>query len=204
MPEGAAFSAAAILAAPAMGYLLGSVPFGLILTRLAGLGDVRRIGSGNIGATNVLRTGNKALAAATLAGDLLKGAAAVWIAWRWGEAAAILGGAGAVLGHVFPLWLRFKGGKGVATFLGVLLGLAWPLALAFAAAWIAVALLTRYSSLSALTAAALVPFLALPLEGASMAAALAALAALLFWTHRENIRRLREGRESKMNLRGAG
>src|SRR6185369_14493673 len=140
-----------------IGYLLGSIPFGLILTRLAGTQDLRAIGSGNIGATNVLRTGRKGLAAATLLGDALKGTAAVLIAWNWGPTAAILAAVGAFLGHLFPVWLGFKGGKGVATFLGCLIGLNLWAALAFAAIWLAVAFASRYSSLSALVASAATP-----------------------------------------------
>src|SRR5215468_7653983 len=141
-----------------IGYLLGSIPFGLILTKLAGTQDLRSIGSGNIGATNVLRTGNKGLAAATLIGDMLKGTVAVIIAGSlWGPNAAMIAGLGAFLGHVFPVWLKFKGGKGVATYIGVLLGLAWPAALAFGVIWLAVAALTRYSSLAALVASAATP-----------------------------------------------
>src|SRR5690349_9118172 len=141
-----------------VGFLLGSIPFGLLLTRFAGLGDIRSIGSGNIGATNVLRTGNKKLAAATLVGDALKGTVAVLLAgWLWGPQAAIVAGLGAFLGHIFPVWLRFRGGKGVATYLGVLIGLAWPVAILFAIVWLAMAYLTRYSSLSALTASVAAP-----------------------------------------------
>src|SRR5580765_6343437 len=140
-----------------LGYLLGSIPFGLLLTRAAGLGDVRKIGSGNIGATNVLRTGNKGLAAATLLLDALKGTAAVLVAGHFAPELAIWAGLGAFLGHLFPVWLGFKGGKGVATYLGVLIGLAWQVALIFAAVWLAVAFLFRYSSLAALTAAVVVP-----------------------------------------------
>src|SRR5262245_42803366 len=146
-----------ILAALVFGYLLGSIPFGLLVTRAAGLGDVRKIGSGNIGATNVLRTGNKGLAALTLLLDALKGTAAVLIAGRWGADFAIAAGFGAFLGHLFPVWLGFKGGKGVATYLCVLLGLAWVGALVFALVWLAVAFATRYSSLAALVAAIAVP-----------------------------------------------
>jgi glycerol-3-phosphate acyltransferase PlsY len=135
-----------LLAALAFGYLLGSIPFGVLITRLAGLGDIRSIGSGNIGATNVLRTGSKALAAATLAGDLLKGTAAVLVAdWWLGRDYALAAGLGAFVGHVFPVWLKFRGGKGVATFAGILLGLFSPAALAFGAIWIAVAAASRYS-----------------------------------------------------------
>src|SRR4029077_14630107 len=147
------------LLALGLGYLLGSIPFGLILTRLAGHGDVRDIGSGNIGATNVLRTGNKKLAALTLILDALKGTAAVLIGARFGPDAAILGGLGAFLGHLFTVWLGFRGGKGVATYIGVLLGLYWPGAIAFCAVWLLVALITRYSSLSALAASAAIPCL---------------------------------------------
>ena len=147
------------LLALGLGYLLGSIPFGLILTRLAGHGDLRDIGSGNIGATNVLRTGNKKLAALTLLLDALKGTAAVLIGARFGPDAAILGGLGAFLGHLFPVWLGFRGGKGVATYIGVLLGLYWPGAIAFCAIWLVVAAVTRYSSLSALVASAAIPLI---------------------------------------------
>ncbi len=143
--------------AAAGGYALGSIPFGLVLGRLAGHGDIRDIGSGNIGATNVLRTGSKGLAALTLLLDLGKGWAAVAIAARWGEPAALTAGLGAVVGHMFPVWLGFRGGKGVATALGVLIGLAWPVALIAAALWLAVVFVTRYSSLAALVAAAALP-----------------------------------------------
>src|SRR5690349_10563334 len=139
------------------GYLLGSIPFGLLLTQAAGLGDVRNIGSGNIGATNVLRTGNKGLAAVTLLLDMLKGTAAVLIAGNYGPEPAIAAGLGAFLGHLFPVWLGFKGGKGVATYIGVLLGLMWQAALLFCAVWIVVAFALRYSSLSALTACVVTP-----------------------------------------------
>src|SRR6266853_3905928 len=143
----------AILASAAIGYLLGSIPFGLVLTRLAGLGDIRQIGSGNIGATNVLRTGSKALAALTLAFDALKGSAAALIGGAWSEEAALAGGAAVVIGHMFPVWLGFRGGKGVATALGVLLVLAWQVALLSALVWLAMAAILRYSSLAALVAA---------------------------------------------------
>src|SRR5689334_9515105 len=139
------------------GYLLGSIPFGLVLTRLAGLGDVRQIGSGNIGATNVLRTGRKGLAAATLVADALKGTVAVLIASAWGNNTALLAAFGAFLGHLFPVWLRFKGGKGVATYLGCLIGLKFVAAIAFAGVWVAVAAVSRYSSLSALAASVATP-----------------------------------------------
>jgi glycerol-3-phosphate acyltransferase PlsY len=189
------------LLALALGYLLGSIPFGLILTRLAGLGDVREIGSGNIGATNVLRTGKKGLAALTLLLDALKGTAAVLVGARWGQDVAILGGLGAFLGHLFPVWLGFRGGKGVATYIGVLLGLSWPAALAFCAIWLAVAALTRYSSLAALMAAAATPCL-LVLNGEQGIAALFLLfTVLLYWRHAGNIGRLLRGEEGRIGAR---
>src|SRR5687767_8390081 len=169
-----------LLSALGLGYLFGSIPFGLLLTRLAGTRDLRSIGSGNIGATNVLRTGRKGLAAATLILDALKGTLAVLIGWRLGLAGALVAGLGAFLGHCFPIWLRFKGGKGVATFLGILLGLHWP-TMAFAALiWIGTAALSRYSSLSALVASAAAPAILL-LSGRPEMAALAALLALILW-----------------------
>jgi len=185
-------------AALALGYLLGSIPFGLLLTRLAGTGDIRAIGSGNIGATNVLRTGRKGLAAATLLGDMLKGTAAVLVAGAlWRYEAATIAGFGAFIGHLFPVWLRFRGGKGVATFIGVLLGLAWPFVLAFAGLWLAVAALTRYSSLSALVATAATPVLLW--ASGNMAAPLFGVMAVLSWfMHRGNIRRLLDGSEGKI------
>jgi glycerol-3-phosphate acyltransferase PlsY len=181
------------------GYLCGSIPFGVILTRFSGAPDVRSIGSGNIGATNVLRTGRKALAAATLLGDMLKGTVAVLIAgFIFGRHAALCAAFGAFLGHLFPLWLGFKGGKGVATYIGLLLGLAWPAALVFGAIWLAVAALTRYSSLAALTASVLTPFF-LWWWGARPEAALFALLTALLWImHRANIARLASGTESKI------
>jgi len=191
----------AALIALAVGYLLGTIPFGLLLTRVAGLGDIRAIGSGNIGATNVLRTGNKALAAATLLGDMLKGTAAVLLAGTFGETAAMAAGLGAFLGHLFPVWLGFRGGKGVATYIGVLLGLAWPFALAFGAIWIAVAALSRYSSLSALVASAAVPPLLLAFARPELAVLFAALAVLLWIRHAENIRRLLAGTEGRIGKR---
>ena len=191
----------AALIALAVGYLLGTIPFGLLLTRVAGLGDIRAIGSGNIGATNVLRTGNKGLAAATLLGDMLKGTAAVLLAGLFGETAAMAAGLGAFLGHLFPVWLGFRGGKGVATYIGVLLGLAWPFALAFGAIWIAVAALSHYSSLSALVASAVVPPLLLAFGRPELAALFAALAVLLWIRHAENIRRLLAGTEGRIGKR---
>ena len=182
-----------------IGYLLGSIPFGLILTRLAGTQDLRSIGSGNIGATNVLRTGNKGLAAATLLGDMLKGTAAVIIAGSlWGPNAAMLAGLGAFLGHLFPIWLQFKGGKGVATYIGVLLGLFWPAAAMFGAIWIATAFTSRYSSLSALVASFVTPIFLWFFGHSALASLFAVLTLLLFWTHRENIKRLQTGTEGKI------
>jgi glycerol-3-phosphate acyltransferase PlsY len=186
------------LCAAAIGYALGSVPFGLILTRLAGAGDLRSVGSGNIGATNVLRTGRKGLAAATLLLDLAKGASAVCLArWLWpgSETAAA---AGAVIGHCYPLWLRFRGGKGVATLMGVSLALAWPIGLAYALVWLGVLYLTRISSLGGLCAAVAAPVAALALGDLAYAQVLAPLAALVLWLHRANILRLRAGTEPRL------
>jgi len=182
-----------------IGYLLGSIPFGLIFTRLAGTPDIRSIGSGNIGATNVLRTGRKGLAAATLIGDALKGTAAVLVAAAlFGEDCAVLGGLGAFLGHLFPVWLSFKGGKGVATYVGILIALAWPAALVFGAIWLGVAAAFRYSSLAALAASAATPVV-LWWIGAWDAAALMALLTVLLWImHRHNIARLYAGTEGKI------
>jgi glycerol-3-phosphate acyltransferase PlsY len=180
------------------GYLLGSIPVGLILAKLAGLGDLRQIGSGNIGATNVLRTGNKGLAALTLMLDALKGTAAVFLGSHWGLDGAMLGGLGAFLGHVFPVWLGFHGGKGVATYIGVLLGLYWPLGIVFCALWLVVALVTRYSSLSALVASASVPCLLAVLGLWRLAALFLLLTLLLYWRHAANIGRLRQGQEARI------
>lgn len=174
-----------------IGYLFGSIPFGLVLTRVAGLGDIRAIGSGNIGATNVLRTGNKALAASTLLGDMLKGAAAVLVAEVYlGADASLYAALGAFVGHVFPIWLRFRGGKGVATFLGCLLALAPMAALSFAAIWLVTAALYRYSSLAALVASASMP-LVLWQTGQGKVAVLYCILSTILWSrHRENIARL--------------
>jgi glycerol-3-phosphate acyltransferase PlsY len=181
-----------------LGYLLGSIPFGLLLTRLAGLGDIRGIGSGNIGATNVLRTGRKGLAGATLLLDGLKGTAAVLIGWRWGLYGALAAGLGAYLGHCFPAWLKFKGGKGVATFLGVLLGLHWPSMIVTALVWVGTAAAMRYSSLSALVASAAAP-IALLFFGQPEAALLAAIMTMLIWIrHKANLMRLLAGTESRI------
>jgi glycerol-3-phosphate acyltransferase PlsY len=197
-------TAPALLALAALiGYLLGSIPFGLILTRAAGLGDVRQIGSGNIGATNVLRTGNKKLAAATLLLDALKGTAAVLVAHAlWGYEASLIAGFFAFLGHLFPVWLGFKGGKGVAVYIGVLLGAAPWMMLAFAAIWIATAFLTKYSSLSALVAMLVIP-VALWIVGPEKTALLVTLLSVISWyMHRENIKRLLAGTESKIGKKG--
>lgn len=191
-----------IYIALAFGYLLGSVPFGLLLTRAAGLGDVRQIGSGNIGATNVLRTGNKGLAALTLILDALKGTAAVLIAANWGSDAALFAGVGAFLGHIFPIWLRFRGGKGVATYLGILAAFSWKAALVFAATWLAVAFLSRYSSLAALVATAVSPLVLYIVGLPDFALALLVLTALVYIKHAANITRLVSGKESKIGAKG--
>lgn len=184
------------------GYLLGSIPFGLLLTRAAGLGDVRKIGSGNIGATNVLRTGNKGLAAATLLLDALKGTAAVLIAGHFAPEFALAAGFGALLGHLFPVWLGFKGGKGVATYLGVLLGLAWQGALVFAVVWLAMAFLFRYSSLAALTAAVAVPISLFFLSTPQIAGLFAVMSLIVIARHHENISRLLAGTEGRIGGKG--
>ncbi len=194
----------ALLAAAAfgLGYLLGSIPFGLILTRLAGLGDVRKIGSGNIGATNVLRAGSKTLAALTLLLDAAKGTAAVLLAAHWGETPALLAGLGAFLGHLFPVWLGFRGGKGVATFIGVLLGLYWPVGIAFCAIWLIVAFATRYSSLSALIASAASVALLMLAGQWPLAALFALLTVLLYIRHAANIGRLAKGEDARIGEGG--
>ncbi len=182
-----------------LGYLLGSIPFGLIVTKLGGAGDVRAIGSGNIGATNVLRTGRKDLAAATLLLDALKGTVAVLIAGAFlSREAMIVAGLGAFLGHLYPIWLRFKGGKGVATFLGCLLGVYWPAGLVFIAVWLATAWLSKYSSASALVASLASPLALLLLGQRDAAELFVALAILLWFRHAENIRRLLAGTEGKI------
>jgi len=183
------------------GYLLGSIPFGLVLTRLAGLGDIRKIGSGNIGATNVLRTGNKVLAAATLLLDGGKGAIAVLVANHFfGPDAAIMAGGGAFLGHLFPVWLKFRGGKGVATTLGILLAIAWPVGLIACAVWLLAALVFRYSSLAALIAVGAAPVTAWFVAGRQIAAFALFLAIVVWVRHHENIGRLLKGQESKIRL----
>jgi acyl phosphate:glycerol-3-phosphate acyltransferase len=189
-------------AALAFGYLLGSIPFGLILTRLSGTQDIRSIGSGNIGATNVLRTGRKGLAAATLLGDMLKGTVAVIVArWAGGMDVAAAAAVGAFLGHLFPVWLGFKGGKGVATYIGVLLGLAWPAALAFGVVWLVVAAATRYSSLAALIAGAATPVVLWFIDQGALAGLFLLLTAVLWIMHRANIARLLQGTEGKIGQR---
>ncbi len=190
----------AILAAAAIGYLLGSIPFGLVLTRLAGLGDIRQIGSGSIGATNVLRTGSRALAALTLAFDVVKGSAAALIGGAWGEEAALAGGAAVVIGHMFPVWLGFRGGKGVAAALGVLLVLAWKVAVLAALIWLATAAVFRYSSLAALVAAVACIALAALLVDPARAGLIALIALLVILRHHENIRRLLAGTESRISF----
>jgi glycerol-3-phosphate acyltransferase PlsY len=184
-----------------LGYLLGSIPFGLLLTQSAGLGDIRKIGSGSIGATNVLRTGRKGLAAATLLLDAGKGALAVLIGYHWSQEMAILAGAGAMLGHLFPIWLKFRGGKGVATAGGVLLALDWRIGLIAGAIWLLTALLFRYSSLAALVAAAAAPLAAWFITTRQIAAVVLFLAVLIWLRHHQNIRRLLTGREPKIGQR---
>ena len=191
-----------------LGYVLGSIPFGLLLTRAAGLGDIRNVGSGNIGATNVLRTGNKGLAAATLLLDALKGTAGVLLAERligapagYAIVCSLVGGLGAFLGHIFPVWLGFKGGKGVATYIGVLVGLAWKLALVFCGIWLIVAVVTRYSSLSALVASVVVPVAAFALGAPEVALLGAILSVLLIWKHSANITRLLAGTEPRIGAK---
>jgi glycerol-3-phosphate acyltransferase PlsY len=189
------------------GYLCGSVPFGILLTRLAGAPDLRSVGSGNIGATNVLRTGRKGLAAATLIGDMLKGTVAVLVtSYFLDQRFALVAAIGAFLGHLFPIWLRFHGGKGVATYIGLLLGLVWPAAFVFGAIWLAVAAVSRYSSLAALIASAATPAFLWWLSGAHVAAVFALLSVLLWIMHRANIARLARGTEGKISFgtKGAG
>ena len=192
-----------LIGALVVGYLFGSIPSGYLLARAAGLGDVRKIGSGNIGATNVLRTGNKGLAALTLVFDALKGAVPAWLALHYlGLYPAILAGLGAFLGHLFPVWLGFKGGKGVATYLGVLIGLAWEGAIVFAVAWLLVAFVTRFSSLAALVAAVAVPIALFWLGREEIAELFTVMSAIVFIKHRANISRLTAGTESKIGSKG--
>jgi acyl phosphate:glycerol-3-phosphate acyltransferase len=188
-----------LIVALLIGYLFGSIPFGLILTKLAGTQDLRSIGSGNIGATNVLRTGRKGLAAVTLLGDALKGTAAVVISGYFGGPnAAMLAALGAFFGHLFPVWLKFKGGKGVAVYIGVLIGLFWPAAVVFCVMWLATAVTTRYSSLSALVASFITPLFLWWFGHAALASLFAVLTMLLFYMHRENIKRLQGGTEGRI------
>lgn len=187
-----------MLFALALGYLLGSIPFGLVLTRLAGKGDLRAIGSGNIGATNVLRTGSKPLAALTLVLDCLKATAAILLAQLlFGRETGAVAAAGAMIGHLYPVWLKFHGGKGVATFLGVLIALLWPAALIYAAIWIFLLLTLRISSLAGMTAAFTAPIAAIALHSAYFPMLLG-FALLVLWKHRENILRLRKGTEPRI------
>jgi len=190
-----------LLAAGILGYLLGSIPFGLLLTRFAGHGDIRGIGSGSIGATNVLRAGGKGLAALTLALDLAKGTVAVMIASGWGREAALVAAGCVILGHMFPIWLGFRGGKGVATGLGVLIALAWPVALVAALLWLATAVVFHYSSLAALVAAVLSAGLAPMLVDRMTAFVIAGIALLIILRHHSNIRRLIAGTESRISFR---
>ncbi len=193
------FADPAVFAALLVGYLLGSIPFGLLLTRMAGLGDIRAIGSGNIGATNVLRTGSKPLAAATLLGDALKGTAAVYAgAALAGSDGALVAGFAAFIGHLLPIWLKFRGGKGVATYLGVALGLFWPAFLVFALSWLGVAAITRYSSLSALLASLTATASFFLFGDARIGVAFIFLTLLLWIRHHENLRRLIAGTETRI------
>jgi acyl phosphate:glycerol-3-phosphate acyltransferase len=189
-----------LLAAAVIGYLLGAIPFGLLLTRLAGYGDIRQIGSGNIGATNVLRTGSKGAAALTLLLDLTKGWAAVAIGRVWGADAALVAAGCVIIGHMFPVWLGFRGGKSVATALGVLIALAWPVALGAALVWLATALLLHYSSLAALVAAVAAAILAPFVADGATAAVIAGIALLIILRHHANTRRLIAGTESRISL----
>lgn len=186
-----------------LGYLLGSIPFGILLTRAFGAGDLRQIGSGNIGATNVLRTGRKGLAAATLILDALKGAAAVLIAAQFGPGLAILGGVGAFFGHLYPVWLKFRGGKGVATLLGIVAALHWPAGLVYAAVWLALLALLRISSVAGMAAAMAAPLAMAWFGRFDYVLPLIATALLVLWQHRENIARLLAGTEPRVGSRGA-
>ncbi|MDK2766253.1 MAG: glycerol-3-phosphate 1-O-acyltransferase PlsY [Sphingomonas sp.] len=182
----------------ALGYLLGAIPFGVILTRLAGAGDLRQIGSGNIGATNVLRTGRKGLAAATLLLDLLKGAAAVWLAQALWPGLGMLAAAGAFIGHCYPVWLKFKGGKGVATLMGIVLALHWPSGLVFAVVWLGLLATLRISSVAGMAAAISAPVSAAVMNRFNLVLLLVVLALIVLWKHRENIERLMAGTEPRI------
>lgn len=193
----------AVIAVLSLGYLMGSIPFGLLLTRMAGHGDLRSIGSGNIGATNVLRTGNKKLAAATLLLDALKATIAAVIAQAvFGQNAGLIAGFAAFIGHLFPIWLGFKGGKGVATYIGTLLGVAPLMVLVFAAVWLAVAFVSRYSSLSAMVATLVIPVVLWILGMPETALVTAVMTAISYWRHKANIERLMAGTESKIGQKG--
>jgi glycerol-3-phosphate acyltransferase PlsY len=195
-------SDAFLVVAFGVGYLLGSIPFGLVLTKLAGTQDLRSIGSGSIGATNVLRTGSKALAVGTLLGDALKGTVAVVLMGYYaGPDAAMLAALGAFLGHLFPVWLKFNGGKGVATYIGVLIGLFWPAAVAFCVMWLAVAFATRYSSMAGLVAAFITPLFLWWFGHPALASLCVVMTLLLFYKHRENIKRLQAGTENKIGAK---
>jgi glycerol-3-phosphate acyltransferase PlsY len=195
-------SDAFLVVAFGVGYLLGSIPFGLILTKLAGTQDLRSIGSGSIGATNVLRTGSKALAVGTLLGDALKGTVAVVLMGTYaGPNAAMLAVLGAFLGHLFPVWLKFKGGKGVATYIGVLIGLFWPTAIVFCVMWLAVAFATRYSSLAALVAGFVTPLFLWWFGHPALASLFVVMTLLMFYAHRENIKRLQAGSENRIGAK---
>ena len=187
-----------VILALATGYVLGSIPFGLILTRLTGAGDLRSIGSGSTGATNVLRTGRKGLAAATLLLDLVKGFAAVWVTGQLMHGPVALAGLAAIIGHCFPVWLGFRGGKGVATLMGVSLGLAWPIGMAYAVVWLGTLALTRISSLAGMSAALAAPLTALAIGRSDLAVVLTVLALLVIFLHRANITRLRAGSEPRV------
>jgi glycerol-3-phosphate acyltransferase PlsY len=190
-----------LIVASLLGYLSGSIPFGLLLTRLAGLGDVRDIGSGNIGATNVLRTGSRWIAGLTLLLDILKGFVPVFLAaWLWSGDAAITAGFGALAGHILPLWLRFKGGKGVATFIGVLFALFWPLGILFIIVWLIIAFTLRMSSLAALTATAIVAATSFAITEGRLPIALLIIALVIFVTHRANLVRLLRNQEPKISF----
>jgi glycerol-3-phosphate acyltransferase PlsY len=203
MPDPISWSLAGpyYLAALAFGYLVGSIPFGVIVTRLLRLGDLRAVGSGNIGATNVLRTGNKPAALLTLLGDGLKGTMAVLLAARWGPETAIFAGLGAMLGHCFPVWLKFRGGKGVATYLGILLGLHSPTMVLAALIWLATAAMSRYSSLSALIASAATPLILYAWGHVQVAELFLLLTVILWIRHRSNIRRLMSGTEGRIGAK---
>ncbi len=191
------------LAAFLGGYLLGSIPFAFIVTKLFGLGDIRQVGSGNVGATNVLRTGNRYAEALTLLGDAGKGVVAVLAARQFGDLPALIAALGAFSGHIFPVWLNFKGGKGVATYIGIVSALAWPVALLVCATWVIVAAVSRISSLAALVAAAASPFYMWFLAPPIYAVGAALLSALIFITHRENIARLLKGQEPRIGAKKA-